>query len=63
MHNLTGQGAIIEGVRQRILAYLYRRMLREKASPDARKNFYYHFEDYASLAMWKVDPLPSCPTS
>lgn len=54
---VAGQDTMIEGIRQRILAYFYRLMLQnslDERKVDERKNFYYHFEDFASLAMWKV---------
>lgn len=45
---------MIEGIRQRLMAYLYLRTMTKQARPGAKKNFFYHFEDYANLAMWKV---------
>lgn len=50
---------MIEGIRQRLMAYLYLQCSCSQRSPDARKRFFYHFEDYAHLAMWKV--LPANP--
>ena len=52
--DVAARGDIIEGVRQRLMAYLFLRSCSKNGEAVARKLFFYHFEDYANLAMWKV---------
>ena len=54
MYMAAGRRGIIEGVRQRLMAYLFLHSCSKNGDAEARKLFFYHFEDYANLAMWKV---------
>ena len=49
----SGRG-LIEGLTHRILAYLYRERRRGGLHSDELRRFYYYFEKYARLAIWKV---------
>ena len=57
---MAGRWGIIEGVRQRLMAYLFLHSCSKNGDAEARKLFFYHFEDYANLAMWKVRQLCVC---
>ena len=45
---------LITGIRQRVMAYIYLHSCREKNKAEALRRFFYHFEDYSNLAIWKV---------
>ena len=45
-------GGLIEGLSQRIMAYLFRE--KSAANGEALRRFYYDFEEYAGMFMWKV---------
>ena len=49
----SGRG-LIEGLTHRILAYLYRERRRGGLRSDELRRFYYYFEKYARLAIWKA---------
>ena len=55
----SGRG-LIEGLTHRILAYLYRERRRGGLHSDALRRFYYYFEKYARLAIWKARTCCSC---
>ncbi|KAK9845772.1 hypothetical protein WJX81_002105 [Elliptochloris bilobata] len=52
----SGRG-LIEGLTHRILAYLYLERSRGGPRSDELRRFYYYFEKYAGLAVWKVQFL------
>ncbi len=45
---------MIEGIKHRILAYLYRAYSLDGPSSDAVRKFFYDFQDYTDLIIWKV---------
>ena len=46
---------LIEGMKHCILAYVFRlRQLDAASNPDALSRFFYHFNDYMNLVIWKV---------
>ena len=53
-HAKSDEGGIIVGVKQRLLAYLWHRAKRDPNSANALRFFYYHFEEYRALCMWKM---------
>lgn len=49
---------LIEGIKHCILAYMFRlKQLEALHNPDALSRFFYHFNDYMGLVLWKVVPL------
>ena len=46
--------SIIEGIRHRILAYLFRERSAEGAGSGAVRRFFFHFQEYATLIIWKA---------
>ncbi|KAK9828644.1 hypothetical protein WJX72_001277 [[Myrmecia] bisecta] len=48
---------LIEGFKQRLLAFLFKMRQSERPASDALKRFYYYFEEYARLVIWKVQFL------
>ena len=51
---------MIEGIKHRILAYLYRAYSLDGPSSDAVRKFFYDFQDYTDLIIWKVRLPPAC---
>ncbi|EIE19430.1 hypothetical protein COCSUDRAFT_48944 [Coccomyxa subellipsoidea C-169] len=50
--------ALVEGITQRILAFLFLERYRDGRAPsDALRRFFYSFEAYATLVIWKVQFL------
>ena len=49
-------GGLIEGLTHRILAYLFLERSRAGPRSDELRRFYYYFEKYARLAIWKARP-------
>ena len=45
---------VIEGLKHRILAYLYRAHSKRVSAADVIRKFFYYFQDYADLIIWKV---------
>jgi hypothetical protein len=45
---------MIEGIRHRILAYLFRQRSAEGSSSGALHRFFFHFKEYASMIIWKA---------
>lgn len=66
-HSLDDMGAKMEsdhmlgGLKQRLLSYIFRSAESEDSDPAAKaqrlKRFYFHFQHYADLVMWKVQFL------
>ena len=48
---------MIEGIKHRILAYLFRAHHAEGSCSAAVRKFFYDFQDYANLVIWKVGIL------
>jgi hypothetical protein len=49
--------ALIEGITHRILAFLFLERHRDGRAPsDALRRFFYSFDAYATLVIWKVRP-------
>ena len=46
--------SIIEGIRHRILAHLFRQRSAEGPSSGALRRFFFHFQEYASIIIWKA---------
>jgi hypothetical protein len=46
--------ALIEGITHRILAYLFMERLSQTNAPDSLRRFFYYFDVYATLVIWKV---------
>eukprot|EP00850_Spirogloea_muscicola_P009983 SM000057S18413 [mRNA] locus=s57:437159:441728:- [translate_table: standard] len=51
----------VTGIKQRLLSYIFRGIWEQDSDPLMRsqrlKRFYYHFQHYSDLAMWKVQFL------
>lgn len=45
---------MIEGIKHRILAYLFKAHSLDGPSSDAVRKFFYDFQDYTDLIIWKV---------
>lgn len=55
---------IIEGIRHRILAHLFRQRSAEGPLSGALRRFFFHFQEYASIIIWKASlPGPSATLS
>ncbi|XP_051148931.1 light-mediated development protein DET1 isoform X2 [Andrographis paniculata] len=55
-------GSFLSGLKQRLLSYIYQGIWNEEDDPALRmqclkKKFYFNFQDYADLAIWKVQFL------
>lgn len=52
---------LIEGIRHAVLAYIFKSQCMSQASAsgssEARARFFYHFNNYMALVLWKV----GCP--
>ncbi|XP_022146892.1 light-mediated development protein DET1 isoform X1 [Momordica charantia] len=54
--------SFLTGLKQRLLSFIFRRIWNEEADHRLRvqcltKNFYFHFQDYVDLIIWKVQFL------
>ncbi|WOL08883.1 light-mediated development protein DET1 isoform X1 [Canna indica] len=62
-HQQVTQGSsFLTGIKQRLLSFIFRKAWNEEADPALRvqhlkKKFYFHFQDYVDLIMWKVQFL------
>ncbi|KAJ7562174.1 hypothetical protein O6H91_03G057500 [Diphasiastrum complanatum] len=59
---LDGQGnQLLGGIKQRLLSFLFQSIWNQDVNPVIKtqqlKRFYYHFQHYAELVMWKVQFL------
>jgi hypothetical protein len=52
--SVLGNQLIIEGIRHRILAHLFRQRSAEGPSSGALRRFFFHFQEYASIIIWKA---------
>ncbi|XP_011625180.1 light-mediated development protein DET1 isoform X1 [Amborella trichopoda] len=58
----TQGGAFLSGIKQRLLSFIFRGIWNEETDHSLRvqrlkKRFYFHFQDYVDLVMWKVQFL------
>ncbi|KAL2922065.1 Light-mediated development protein DET1 [Bienertia sinuspersici] len=56
------QNSFLSGIKQRLLSFIYRGIWNEEADETERiqqlkKRFYFHFQDYVDLIIWKVQFL------
>ncbi|KAL3625245.1 acid phosphatase det1 [Castilleja foliolosa] len=56
------EASFLGGLKQRLLSFIFRGMWNEEENPALRmqclkKKFYFHFQDYADLVIWKVQFL------
>ncbi|KAJ8626285.1 hypothetical protein MRB53_019592 [Persea americana] len=61
-HQHTPGGPFLSGIKQRLLSFIFRGIWNEEADHALRvqclkKKFYFHFQDYIDLIMWKVQFL------
>ncbi|XP_075661552.1 light-mediated development protein DET1 [Castanea sativa] len=54
--------SFLSGIKQRLLSFIFRRIWNEEKDPTLRvqclkKKFYFHFQDYVDLIIWKVQFL------
>ncbi|KAL5719344.1 acid phosphatase det1 [Ranunculus cassubicifolius] len=61
-HPVEAQSSLLSGIKQRLLAFMFRGIWNEERDHSLRvqslkKKFYFHFQDYADLIMWKVQFL------
>lgn len=54
-----GETSFLGGLKQRLLSYIFRGIWNEESDPTLRmqslkKKFYFHFQDYVDLIIWKV---------
>ncbi|KAH7520868.1 hypothetical protein FEM48_Zijuj08G0191400 [Ziziphus jujuba var. spinosa] len=62
-HNqLTSENTFLSGIKQRLLSFIFRGIWNEETDPNLRaqyvkKKFYFHFQDYVDLIIWKVQFL------
>ncbi|CAM6085593.1 unnamed protein product [Calypogeia fissa] len=59
--NEGGGAQVLGGIKQRLLSFIFQGVVNEDISPIAKaqrlKRFYYHFQHYVDLVMWKVQFL------
>ncbi|KAK9804630.1 hypothetical protein WJX73_001191 [Symbiochloris irregularis] len=48
---------LIEGIRHAVLTYLFKSQCSQAVASEAHTRFYYHFNNYMALVMWKVQML------
>lgn len=57
----VGSDHMLGGLKQRLLSYIFRSVDSQDSDPSAKaqrlKRFYYHFQHYADLVIWKVQFL------
>jgi hypothetical protein len=51
-----GAARMIQGLTHRVLAYLFLERARAGPRSDELRRFFFYFEKYANLAMWKARP-------
>ncbi|PIN21784.1 Negative regulator of histone [Handroanthus impetiginosus] len=56
------EASFLSGLKQRLLSFIFRGIWNEEVDPTLRmqclkKKFYFHFQDYADLVIWKVQFL------
>ncbi|GAB4833075.1 acid phosphatase det1 [Ancistrocladus abbreviatus] len=56
------ENPFLSGIKQRLLSFIFRRIWNEETDPILRlqclkKKFYFHFQDYVDLLIWKVQFL------
>ncbi|KAK4483724.1 hypothetical protein RD792_010926 [Penstemon davidsonii] len=56
------EASFLSGLKQRLLSFIFRSIWNEEDDPTLRmqclkKKFYYHFQDYVDLVIWKVQFL------
>ncbi|GER36735.1 light-mediated development protein DET1, partial [Striga asiatica] len=61
-HQPISEALFLGGLKQRLLSFIFRGMWNEEEDPALRmqclkKKFYFHFQDYADLGIWKVQFL------
>ncbi|KAL9230495.1 hypothetical protein vseg_005837 [Gypsophila vaccaria] len=61
-NNIVPQNNFLTGIKQRLLSFIYRGIWNEEADEALRvqslkKKFYFHFQDYVDLIIWKVQFL------
>ncbi|XP_062211279.1 light-mediated development protein DET1-like isoform X4 [Phragmites australis] len=49
-------GSFLPGIKQRLLSYIFRKTWNERVQ-HLKKKFYFHFQDYVDLIIWKVQFL------
>ncbi|XP_073106300.1 light-mediated development protein DET1 isoform X2 [Elaeis guineensis] len=59
---VTQGTSFLSGIKQRLLSFIFCKIWNEEADPTLRvqhlkKKFYFHFQDYVDLIMWKVQFL------
>lgn len=61
IHDDLGRGQVLGGMKQRLMSFIFRTIWNEDMDPVAKsqrlKRFYYHFQHYVDLLMWKVQFL------
>ncbi|XP_068657792.1 light-mediated development protein DET1 isoform X2 [Aristolochia californica] len=61
-HSTSCAGSFLSGIKQRLLSFIFRRIWNEEKDHTMRvqclkKKFYFHFQDYVDLIMWRVQFL------
>ncbi|KAH9617091.1 hypothetical protein KSS87_015218 [Heliosperma pusillum] len=61
-NNIAPQNVFLTGIKQRLLSFIYRGIWNEEVDETQRvqwlkKRFYFHFQDYVDLIIWKVQFL------
>ncbi|XP_074286783.1 light-mediated development protein DET1 isoform X2 [Silene latifolia] len=61
-NNIGPQNVFLTGIKQRLLSFIYRGIWNEEVDETQRvqwlkKRFYFHFQDYVDLIIWKVQFL------
>ncbi|KAG9160401.1 hypothetical protein Leryth_008805 [Lithospermum erythrorhizon] len=60
LHNQSiPENSFLSGIKQRLLSFIFRKICNEEQDPAMRmqylkKKFYFHFQDYVNLVIWKV---------
>ncbi|GAA0140857.1 ubiquitin-protein ligase [Lithospermum erythrorhizon] len=63
LHNQSiPENSFLSGIKQRLLSFIFRKICNEEQDPAMRmqylkKKFYFHFQDYVNLVIWKVQFL------
>ncbi|XP_023540918.1 light-mediated development protein DET1-like isoform X2 [Cucurbita pepo subsp. pepo] len=61
-HSPSNDNSFLSGLKQRLLSFIFRRIGNEETDHRLRvqcltKNFYFHFQDYIDLIIWKVSRM------
>ncbi|KAL5556179.1 hypothetical protein UlMin_038415 [Ulmus minor] len=61
-YQLTSENPFLSGIKQRLLSFIFQGLWSEESNHSLRvqhlkKKFYFHFQDYADLIIWKVQFL------